>query len=73
MTDVHQTYCGDQFMTHVCQVIMLCTLNLYSAVRELYLNKIRRIKKVNPATWQSFQGPKLEQCEKENKSSRVGL
>ena len=32
-------------MTYVSQITMLCTLNLYSAVSHLNLNKTGRIKK----------------------------
>ena len=39
MTDDHQTYQGDHFMMCVSQTIMLYTLNLYSTVCQLYLNK----------------------------------
>ena len=38
--DVHQTYCDKHFMMYV--IIMLCTLNLYSVVCQLYLNKTGR-------------------------------
>ena len=44
MMDVHETYCGNNFMMYVSQSIMLCTLNLYSAVCQLYLNKTGRKK-----------------------------
>ena len=30
MMDGHQTYYDNHFMMHVSQLIMLCTLNLYS-------------------------------------------
>ena len=40
MMDVHQTYCDKHFMMYV--IIMLCTLNLYSVVCQLYLNKTGR-------------------------------
>ena len=32
-------HCDNPFMIYVTQIIMLCTLNLYSAVCQLYLNK----------------------------------
>ena len=38
-------------MIYVCQIIMLYTLNLYSAVYQLYLNKTRKKK-----PWVEFQG-----------------
>ena len=40
--DVHWTYCGHHFMAYVSQIIILCTLNLYSAVCQLYLSKTGR-------------------------------
>ena len=43
--NVHCTYCGNHFMVYVSQIIMLYTLNLYSAECQLYLNKTRRKKK----------------------------
>lgn len=33
------TYCGDHVIIYVCQVIMLYTLNFYSHVCQLRLNK----------------------------------
>ena len=42
MMDFHLTYC-DNFMKYVNQ-IMLFTLNLYSSVCQLYLNKSGRKK-----------------------------
>ena len=39
MMDDHETYCDNHFMMYVSQIIMLCTLNLYGAVCQLYLNK----------------------------------
>ena len=42
MTDVHYIYCGDHFMMCVSQIFMLRTLDLYSAVCQLHLNKTRR-------------------------------
>ena len=44
MTDVHQTYCSYHLLMYVIQIIMLYTLNLHSAVCELYLNKTGRKK-----------------------------
>ena len=44
MMDVPLTYCGHHFMMCISQIIMLYTLNLYSAVCQLYLNKIGRKK-----------------------------
>ena len=44
MMDVHQTYCRNNFMMYVSQIIMLHNLNLYSAVCQLYLNKTGRKK-----------------------------
>ena len=43
-------------MVHVSQTIMLYTLNLYSAVRQLYLNKTRR-KNANFFDHQNVQTP----------------
>ena len=37
--DVHYTHCGKHSMMYVSQIIKLYTLNLYSAVCQLYLNK----------------------------------
>ena len=37
--DVHWNSCGNHFAMYVSQIITLYTLNLYSAVRQLYLNK----------------------------------
>ena len=39
MMDVNYTYCGNHSTIYVNQVIMLCILNLYSAIRQLYLFK----------------------------------
>ena len=44
MMNVHCTYCGHHFMMYVSQIIMLYTLNLYSAVCQLYLKKTGRKK-----------------------------
>ena len=43
--DVHQPYCGNHFMIYVSQIIKLYTLNSYTAVCQLYLNKAGRKKK----------------------------
>ena len=40
MMDVDQTYCGNDFTINVSQIIMLYTLNLYSAVYQLYPKKL---------------------------------
>ena len=37
-------YCGNHFIIYVSQVIMLHTLNLHSAICQLYLNKTERKK-----------------------------
>ena len=34
------TYCGNHFMMHVSQIIMLYMVNIYSAICQMYLNKI---------------------------------
>ena len=39
MMDVNQIYCGSHVTIYVSQIIMLYTLNIYSAVCKLYLNK----------------------------------
>lgn len=41
MMDVHPTYCGNNFMMYVSQIIMLHNLN---AICQLYLNKTERKK-----------------------------
>ena len=51
MMDVHQTYCRNNFMMYVSQIIMLHNLNLYSAVCQLYLNKTGRKKWFNVTYW----------------------
>ena len=38
------TYCDNHFMMYVSQITVLYTLNLYSAVCQLYLNKTEREK-----------------------------
>ena len=40
--DVHKTYCDNNFMMYVSQIIMLYILNLHTAVCQLYLNKSGR-------------------------------
>ena len=45
MMDVHYTYCGNHFMMYLSLIIMLYTLNLYSGVCQLHLNKTERKKK----------------------------
>ena len=45
MMDVHQTYCENHFMKYVSQISILYTLNLYSAVWQLHLNKTGKKKK----------------------------
>lgn len=44
MMDVHSTYYGNNFMMCVSQIILLYTLNLDSAVCQLYLTKTGRKK-----------------------------
>lgn len=39
MTDVNYSYYGNNFTTYVSQIIMLYTLNVYSAMRQAYLSK----------------------------------
>ena len=41
-------------MTYVTQIIMLYTLNLYSAVCQLYLNEAGRKKDAGPKLWRTF-------------------
>lgn len=45
MMDVNWTNCGNHFTEHVNETIMLCALNLYSDVSQLFLNKIGGEKK----------------------------
>ena len=40
------TYCANYFMMYVSQIIMLYTLNFYSAICQLYLNKSGTKKKL---------------------------
>ena len=42
LMSIHWTSCGHRSMTYVSQVMMRHTLNLYSAVCQLYLNKAGR-------------------------------
>ena len=46
--NVHYASCDNHFMMYMSQIIMLYTLNLYSAGGELQLNKIGRGKNVVP-------------------------
>ena len=46
--DIHETYCDNHFRMYVTQIITLYTLNLYSAVCQLCLNKTGRKKEKNP-------------------------
>ena len=39
MMNVSWTYCGSHFTIYVNQTIMLCTLNVYSDVCQLFLSK----------------------------------
>lgn len=48
--DVHSTYCDNIFMIHVSQIMLLYTLNLYSAVNQLYFNKTGRKKRKKTLT-----------------------
>ena len=43
--NVHSASCGHHFMMHVSHIITLYTLNLYSAICQLYLDKTGRKKK----------------------------
>ena len=47
MMAIHQAYHGHHFMMYVSQIIMPHTLNLYSAVCQLYLSKTGRKKYKN--------------------------
>ena len=40
--DVRETYCGHHFLMYVSQITLLFTLNLYSTVCQLYLNKLEK-------------------------------
>ena len=42
MMDVHYTYCATHFMIYMSQIIMLYSLNIYSAVCQLYFHKTGR-------------------------------
>ena len=41
--NVHYTYCENHFMMSASQIIMLYTINGYSAVCQLYINKTGQI------------------------------
>ena len=43
------TYCDNRFMMYISQIIMLYTLNLYSALCQLYSIKLEE-KKINNKT-----------------------
>ena len=45
MMGVHWTYCCDHVIMYVSQIITLYTLNLFTAVCQLYLNKTGRKKR----------------------------
>ena len=45
--DVHKTYCDDHFMMYISQIMVLHSLNLYSNVHQLYINKTgKKTKKI---------------------------
>ena len=44
MMNVHETYCDTHLMMYISQFITLYTLNLHSAICQLYFNKSRREK-----------------------------
>ena len=45
--DVHETYCDDHFMMYISQIMVLHSLNLYSNVHQLYINKTgKKTKKI---------------------------
>ena len=44
MMHVHSTHGDDHFTMYISQIIMFHTLNIYSAVCQLYLNKTERKK-----------------------------
>ena len=51
-----ETYCDNNFMMYVNSIIMLYTLNLYSAIYQLYLNKTgRKIKNTFNLQWVETQ------------------
>ena len=47
MRALHSTYCDSHFMMYVSQIFRLYSLNLYSAVCQLYRNKIGRKKSLH--------------------------
>ena len=49
-------------MMYVCQIIMLCTLNLDSALCQLYLNKTGRKKNLRhtPKDWKKWANSKQD-------------
>ena len=49
--NVRGMHCGNNFMMCVNQIIMLYLLNLYTAVCQLYLNKIGRKKRIQFGYW----------------------
>ena len=46
LCEVMDVHCGDHFMMYVSQIMILYTLNLYSAICQLYLNKTGRRRKI---------------------------
>ena len=46
MLDDQQTNCGNHFIMYLSQTFMLNTLNLYSAVCQVYFNKTERKQKI---------------------------
>ena len=44
-------HCDNHFMMYVSQVIMLYTLNIYSAISQLYLNKTGRKKEMKYSSY----------------------
>ena len=59
MMDVHHIY-GDYFMIYVSRIIMLYTLNLYSAVCQLYLNKTGKYIYIILYTYNTLSGSIFE-------------
>ena len=43
MMGVHSTYCDNHFVTYASQNVILYILNLYSAIRQLYLKSGRKM------------------------------
>ena len=41
---LNKTYCGNHFTIYINQIIMLHTLNLYSGICQLFLNKTKKKK-----------------------------